>query len=271
MKKSALWRLIDSGNCNPFFNMALDEAIALNVIENTNTPTLRLYGWERPSVSIGAFQRYNDIDSNYCQLEDIPIVRRPTGGRAILHGNEITYSFVSKNLGFFDKNLMDSYQIISKAFIKAFTLIGIDVDMKDRKTSGKELIKSPLCFNSISLAEISYKGKKLIGSAQKRWRDGFLQQGSIPFIIDYERSAMVFRQDNISEFGELSKIDNSLSRDLIKKAIVKGFEEYFEVRLEPQQPSPLELQLAQTLLEKKYLQPQWVVKADSKIYSRNET
>ncbi|MCX8069164.1 MAG: lipoate--protein ligase family protein [Thermodesulfovibrionales bacterium] len=273
MKKRLIWRFIDSGNCDAYFNMALDEAIALSVIDNKQPPTLRLYGWERTSVSLGAFQKYSDINIDYCNSQNIPIVRRPTGGRAILHDNELTYSFSSKNEGFFNQGLMGSYRIISEAFIRAFFRLGIDVHMRDRRTSGKELIKSPLCFNSVSLGEISFQGKKLIGSAQKRWRDGFLQQGSIPFIIDYDKSAIVFKQsrDTISEFAEVSKIDSSLSINSLKEAIVKGFEEYFEVDFEYQSPSPMELELTLSLLEGKYLQPQWVVKADSKIYKRSET
>ncbi|HIJ59544.1 MAG TPA: lipoate--protein ligase family protein [Nitrospirae bacterium] len=266
-----VWRLIDSGDCDAPFNMALDEAIAESVINNDKATTLRLYGWNKASLSLGAFQRFTDIDNEYCAKHDIPIVRRPTGGRAILHGKEVTYSFSSRNEGFFEKGLMDSYLIIANAFIKAFTHLDIAVDMKDKKTLGKELIKSPLCFNSVSIGEITYKGKKIIGSAQRRWQRGFLQQGSIPFIIDYQKSAGVFRQDLIDEFGEISKINKSITIDHAKNAIVKGFEEVFGVSLQIESPSQQELDRSQQLLQERHLQSLWVVKADKKICKRSET
>jgi lipoate-protein ligase A len=90
------WRFIDTGLCTASYNMALDEAIATAVKRGNSPPTLRLYGWDRPSVSVGYFQNVCDIDSDYCIKKGIPIVRRPTGGRAILHDGEITYSFSVK-------------------------------------------------------------------------------------------------------------------------------------------------------------------------------
>lgn len=97
------WRLIDSGPCDASYNMALDEAIAVFVRRGRSCPALRLYGWETPSVSLGSFQKLDDIDEEYCSHENIPVVRRPTGGRAVLHGDELTYSFSSKNEGRFSR------------------------------------------------------------------------------------------------------------------------------------------------------------------------
>jgi len=98
------WRFIDSGNCEASFNMAIDEAIAISVRKGDVPPTLRLYGWDVPSVSIGCFQKIRDINVEYCGEKNIPIVRRPTGGRAILHYQDITYSFSTKtDFGLFSK------------------------------------------------------------------------------------------------------------------------------------------------------------------------
>jgi lipoate-protein ligase A len=169
--------------------MALDEAIAIAVRQNTSPPTLRTYGWSAKSVSIGYFQRINDINIDYCHNNTIPIVRRPTGGRAIFHGDEITYSFSAKTTsGLFSKGLQDSYKKISTALGLALRKADLSPELKlMRETkhplSASDGQKNPLCFRSISFGEIAIMGKKVVGSAQKRWPDGLLQQGSIPFLI----------------------------------------------------------------------------------------
>ena len=90
------WRLINSGTGSASYNMALDEAIAISVRKGGSPPTLRLYSWDMPSVTLGCFQKIRDIDIEYCRDASIPVVRRPTGGRAILHNKELTYSFSAK-------------------------------------------------------------------------------------------------------------------------------------------------------------------------------
>ncbi len=267
------WRYINSGKGDAAYNMAIDEAIALSVIEGSSPPTLRIYQWSSEAISIGAFQDYNDIDLEYCKIEGIPIVRRPTGGRAILHGNEITYSFSARCEGPFKGGLMESFRLIGMAFLNAFRHLGIPVEMRGRPNRGKALIKSPLCFNSVSLGEISYDGKKLIGSAQRRWRNGFLQQGAIPLSVDYNRAARVFGlKYSISDsFAELLKINSSLCIEEIESAIVRGFEEVFDVPLQTGLLSYLETETAQSLLGQKYLSPHWTERVLSHACKRTQT
>src|SRR5512135_1825792 len=125
------WRLIYSGPCGASYNMALDEAVATLLRKNGFPPTLRLYGWDRSSLSLGCFQKTSDVDIDYCKTNNIPIVRRPTGGRAILHGDELTYSFSARtDEGPFSKGLLDSYKKISAAFHLAFRKIGICTERK---------------------------------------------------------------------------------------------------------------------------------------------
>ncbi len=175
------WRLIDSGPQDAFYNMALDEAIASAVRENVSPSTLRFYGWTLPSISIGCFQKTDNLDLGYAFLAGIPVVRRPTGGRGILHGDELTYSFSSPNEGAFAGGLFESYQALSAAFSLVFSRLGLLIETQKRKHAPG---RSPLCFQSASFGEITVGGKKIIGSAQRRRRNGFLQQGSIPLNID---------------------------------------------------------------------------------------
>jgi len=247
--------------------MALDEAIATVVRKNNAPPTLRLYGWDMPSISIGCFQKINDIDSDYCIEKHIPLVRRPTGGRAILHSDEITYSFsVKTTSGIFSRGLLDSYKKISRAFSLAFSKLGLTPDIKlFKEPCHASLItrhsRSPSCFQSISYGEITIQDKKIIGSAQKRWTDGLLQQGSIPYIVDKNAMAKVFRLESVHKLPEaltgLKEIIPELTIDELKNAIRTSFEETFDTRLIPSFPSHEEVSLAEEFEVKKYLSSQW--------------
>jgi len=258
------WRFIDSGSSNAAYNMALDEAISASVRNGDAPPTLRLYGWESLSISLGSFQRISDIDEQYCAIQGIAVVRRPTGGRAILHGDELTYSFCSKNDGCFSDGLLDSYRQLSNALRSAMTLLGLEVDVKMKRESGRTLTKSPLCFNSASFGEISFHNKKLIGSAQKRWPESFLQQGSIPYTIDYERITAVIKPSSRTHSSVLQEsmvglkeLRTSFDDEVFKQYIRMAFEKTFSVSLVAANPSAQEQEAAHQLSLLKYANPHW--------------
>jgi len=238
--------------------MAIDEAIAISVRKGDVPPTLRLYGWDVPSVSIGCFQKIRDINVEYCGEKNIPIVRRPTGGRAILHYQDITYSFSTKtDFGLFSKGLFDSYKKISYAFVLALSDLGLVSELKLQKEHNS---KSPLCFQSISYGEVTIKNKKIIGSAQKRWLDSLLQQGSLPLTTDMNEMAKVFRFEafeGVNKIIGLKEILPDLKLKDLKDYIRISFEETFDVKLTPSYPSHEELSLAEELEVKKYLAPEW--------------
>lgn len=255
------WRLIESGHCRASYNMALDEAIAAAVRKGTQPATLRLYGWEKTSLSLGCFQDASGIDLSYCSARDIPIVRRPTGGRAVLHDRELTYSFSTRtDRGPFSKGLLDSYRKIAGAFQCALEKSGIESEARKDRERGSVLTGSPLCFQSSSFGEILAGGRKLIGSAQKRWSDGLLQQGSIPYFHDLKETRRVF---GINEPAELSGMTGimEMSPDLkekeIRGMIRRAFEETFDIILVQSDPSPWEKSLARELESEKYLQFRW--------------
>jgi len=256
------WRLIDSGPCSASYNMALDEAIALSVRRQLVPPTLRFYGWNRSSLSLGSFQRSAGLNLAFCKTNNIPVVRRPTGGRAVLHGEELTYSFsVRIDLAPFAKGLFESYRSISAAFIRGFAKLGIPASAKKQKEHGKSLTRSPLCFQSSSYGEILMDNRKIVGSAQKRWQEGLLQQGSIPFAYDTETIQQVF---GIAGSGReydgmtaLRAVMPDIDDTALKKALVAAFEEVFGISLPASCPSPEESRLAAELEERKYLQESW--------------
>lgn len=256
------WRLIDSNTCDAAYNMALDEAIAISVRNRQSPPTLRLYGWNVPSVSLGSFQKINNINIEYCINSNIPVVRRPTGGRGILHGDELTYSFSARNEGDFSRGLLETYRRLSIAFQLALHQMGLITSIKTERESGANLIRSPLCFKSTSYGEISLDGKKLIGSAQKRWSDGFLQQGSIPYSIDHEKIMSVFRTINpedyhLKELFGLRDLITNFSHEKFKECIKSAFEKIFNITFTISQPSLEEQRLALLLQSEKYQNPHW--------------
>lgn len=266
---SDAWRFIDSGTCSAAYNMAIDEAIATSVRKDKSPPTLRLYGWNMSSVSIGCFQKISDIDIEYCIENHVPIVRRSTGGRAILHNHELTYSFSAKTTqGLFSKGLIDSYIKITTALGSALLKIGLSPELKllreTRNPSATRYSRSPLCFQSASFGEITINNKKVVGSAQKRWTDSLLQQGSIPFTIDKDELVRIFRLESTQEVKEaimgLKDLFPDLNTNDLKNAIRISFEETFDTRLISSSPSREEVSPAQELEAQKYLSYQWTFK-----------
>jgi lipoate-protein ligase A len=242
--------------------MALDEAIAVSVRKTGVPPTLRLYGWDRASLSLGYFQKTSGVNTDYCARHDIPIVRRPTGGRAILHEKEITYSVsVRTDVPAFSKSLLESYQQISRVFIRAFKKMHIPAYARQEREQGKVLTGSPLCFRSSSYGEIRIGRKKVVGSAQRRWPHGLLQQGSIPIRVNHGALRQIFGQgeaDTLKDgIGALQEIQPGLSEAALKEAIAESFEQEFGIRLVRSHPTPDETLLAERLEEQKYSQDQW--------------
>lgn len=243
--------------------MALDASIAIAVRKGLSPPTLRIYGWQQPSVTIGAFQKISDINTLYCSQHNVPVVRRPTGGRGILHGEELTYSFCAKNDGLFSKGLLDAYRNISGAFSLALKRLGLPVVMQDRRLKGRDSLRSPLCFQSASYGELTINGRKLIGSAQKRWCDGFLQQGSIPYRTDCTTLSAAFNDKGQSATGKgleiigLQEVVPDFDPDELKKHVRDSFEVLFGISLVGSLPSHQEAEEAQLLCSEKYRQPLW--------------
>ena len=262
-------RLIDHFRHAPAsaaFNMALDEALLDSACKGESPPTLRLYGWSEPAVSIGRHQRASDVDLAFCRERSIPVVRRPTGGRAILHGLELTYSFSAHlPLPGFGRSVLDSYGTLSRAFMHAFRSLGLAALNGSRRKKGPGPDgANPLCFASASYGEISIGGKKIIGSAQRRCPYGFLQQGSIPLALDRETMSSVFfyKEGGGPDHGmaALGELDGSITLEGLKDAVVNGFRDVFSIDVARSGPDEREEELAARLAERKYLSEHWTLR-----------
>lgn len=185
------WRFVDTGPGTAALNMALDEALLLRHEAGEAPPTLRVYSWCQPTLSVGyAQQVLQEVDLEACAAQGVDVVRRPTGGRAVLHDQEVTYSVVLP-LVLEDgaTTLTEHYRRIGLALETACRGLGLPVQLarpQVRAASGHRL-PSPACFAALSRYEVSVAGKKLVGSAQKRAQHAVLQHGSIPLHLDRQR------------------------------------------------------------------------------------
>jgi lipoate-protein ligase A len=178
-----LWTFIDSGEQTGAFNMALDESLARALAAGEGTPSLRLFRWRPWAISLGYNQSAEELDASRCARDGVDIVRRPTGGRAILHAEELTYSVV---MPAGRKSVLQVYNDISAALVQGLAGYGVDVSLqKSQPDFAREYRSSSSipCFASSARYEIEWRGRKLVGSAQRRFcgpgGDVVLQHGSI--------------------------------------------------------------------------------------------
>lgn len=194
------WRVIYDCPTSGIRNMAVDEAILQAVAAGKQPPTLRLYAWSPPCLSLGYGQRVTDIDFARLSEREWEAVRRPTGGRAILHTDELTYSLcLAADDPLAAGGILESYRHISAALLLALQRLGAPVAAAPKEKSGG--ISGPVCFEVPSDYEITVGGKKLVGSAQLRRKHGVLQHGSLPLHGDIARicDALVYEDEAARE------------------------------------------------------------------------
>src|SRR5918996_1504052 len=197
-----LWRLLmtpPEPGASGAWNMALDEAILEHAQagRGASLPTLRLYAWAPACLSLGHAQPFTDVDSARLEERGWEVVRRATGGRAILHTDELTYSVIAPT----DEprvagSVLESYNRLAQALLLGVQILGVPVEMSE-VAQNNILRNNPVCFEVPSSYEITVNGKKLIGSAQARKKEGVLQHGSLPLTGDLSRicQALVFENE----------------------------------------------------------------------------
>ncbi len=230
------WRLILDPPLTGRENMEKDLELMGDVSRGDSPPVLRLYRWAPPAVSFGYFQDQEEVvDLKACRELGIDVVRRPTGGRAVLHDHELTYSIVVPEVHPFINNggVMDAYRSISRGIVKAFNLLNITASLTPEANGQGELLPGS-CFDTPSAYEILVEGKKVVGSAQLR-RDGIvLQHGAIIFKLQGELYNKIlkknYRQSEIKEQIELGEkaaglddLGYDISYNRMIRALVKAF------------------------------------------------
>lgn len=178
------WRLLVSPADSGARNLATDQAVAETVRDGTSPPTLRFYTWRPAALSLGYGQPLAVVDSELARREGIDLVRRPTGGQAILHNDELTYAvMLPRTHALAAGGVLASYERLSAGFERGFAALGLEARQGDWQPAASDA-EGLLCFASPSTHELSVNGVKLMGSAQTRLGGALLQHGSIPFTHD---------------------------------------------------------------------------------------
>jgi lipoate-protein ligase A len=256
------WTVILDGSGPGSWNMALDGALLQAVDEGWSPPTVRFYTWSPPAVSLGRHQALGRaVSLAACRRRGYSLVRRPTGGQAVLHAEELTYAVVApldrRELG---RSLLESYAAIGRALCAGCRELGIaaEVALPEETVVRRPDEGHPFCFQAAAPFEVSAGGRKLIGSAQRRERRALLQHGAIPIRLDREALAELFGgwsgEERFTSLGEC--LGAAPEPGELVSAFRRGFEAVFGP-LHPRRASDRELALARRLQGERFRDASW--------------
>jgi len=208
------WRIIHTEPLDPFQNMAMDEAIFRQYLQD-NTPVFRIYGWSVPSVSLGVSQKPEEVlDLELCEKENVPFVKRMTGGGMIFHDREITYSLAcsKEDIGCGD-TIAGSFKVVCSFLIDFYMRLGLDAGFAVDRAGGERFgAFSEFCFAAKEKYDIVIGRKKIGGNAQKRTREAIFQHGSIPISLDNARAASFLKKKPAAEDINATSLEELLGR-----------------------------------------------------------
>jgi lipoyl(octanoyl) transferase len=267
------WRLLYTPPSSGAWNMAVDESILEHIHRGESQPTLRLYSWNPPCLSLGHAQSFADVDMERVKSNGWEVVRRMTGGRAILHTDELTYSVTgSAEEPVLAGGILESYNRLAQALMFAMRELGLPVEIKEEEVSRALGETNPVCFEVPSTYEITVNGKKLIGSAQARKKEGVLQHGSLPLTGDLKRicQALIFKDETARENAAQRLLTRATTVESITgvetdwetaaQAFVHGFEAQLGIHFQRGEMSQSESERAEELVKGKYAHPSWTEK-----------
>lgn len=264
------WLFLDSGQHTPSYNMALDEYLLQRGAEGRKQPVLRFYGWDPPGLSIGYFQKTaGRVDQDGIRAHGFRLVRRLTGGLAVLHHNELTYSVIlPEDYPGMPGSVVGAYRVLSAGLLEGFRALGLTAELAIPKQN-HEASHSPVCFEEASWYELVVEGRKAAGSAQTRQKGMILQHGSIPLTVDEEELFDCFHYDSerIKErakraFGgkavTLERLaGRKVTLDEVKQAFYHGFEKGLGVKLIQMELDKDEERKVVALAQSKYESDEW--------------
>jgi lipoate-protein ligase A len=265
------WRFLNTGSSDAASNMALDEALLLLHDSGMTPPTLRVYGWETPTLSLGYAQNaLQDVDPTACQQHGVAVVRRPTGGRAVLHDQEVTYSVVLPTTLFPGPDTLTAhYRHIGLALLATLQRLGVPVHLeRSRLSQPRHAAAAPACFAALARYELSVMGRKIIGSAQKRVQRALLQHGSMPLWLDRQRLFTCLRVPPADREALVQEAYRSMTAvnemtitpvnaSAVHTALQAGFATTFGIELIETPLLPEEQCLAEELRSTKYATSVW--------------
>jgi lipoate-protein ligase A len=250
--------------------MAVDEALFRVLQERGGPPTLRFYGWTKPTLSIGYFQNVaKEINLESCRQNSLDVIRRPTGGKAVLHDRDLTYAVISRETPpLFSPDLIGNYRTVCTALICGLAELGISVQMAPeiRTTDNRGL--NAMCFAYPAPFELLSRGKKICGSAQVRSKSCFLQHGSVALDFDPLQNSLCFpssgeqpeercarlTQKVTSVFGE---VGSYIAPEQMSDVLQRAFSSIWQVRVSEGTLTAEEEKLKDDLIRRKYALPEW--------------
>jgi lipoyl(octanoyl) transferase len=267
------WRLLNTGAQDGATNMAIDEAILESVVAGRSRPTLRLYGWTPACVSIGFGQPIGDVDRAACSERGWNVIRRPSGGKAILHVDELTYSVCAppdepRVAG----GIMESYGRLVAGLLAGLRGLGLEPAEAKPEYAPEQEAEGPVCFDGPARYEITVAGRKLVGSAQARPKGGIMQHGTMPLTGDITRiidglvwngpSARRLARERLSR--RALTLEEALGRTVAFEeavtAMTDGFRTALRLTLVPGELTAEEREAAQRIRHEKYLNDSWTSK-----------
>lgn len=250
--------------------MAVDEAVLESVYAGESLPTLRLYAWEPACLSLGHVQPFAEVNPEALSANGWDVVRRPTGGRAILHVDELTYAVIApKSEPRVSGGVLESYLRLSQALLRALAILGLSPEANEKKAPGDPKQPNPVCFEVPSNYEITVGGKKLIGSAQARRNEGILQHGALPLGGDLTRiiTALNFKDEAAQTHAAQRLLDHATTVETVlgaapswhhaSEAFKIAFSDILNLEWLPAELSSREKTRAAELVEEKYANAKW--------------
>lgn len=267
MFMSKEWRLLNTGVRTGAENMAIDEVLLNQVAQGQSPPIIRFYGWSPPCISLGHFQdRGRAVSLEACRELGVDCVRRPTGGRAVLHEHEVTYALIlPEHYYLLPGGVTDSYRVLSQGILQGLRLLGVPAEMVPGQRN-KPAISSAACFDATSSYEIAVAGRKLVGSAQLRKYGVVLQHGSI--LLRFDANRLVYLLTGRANPQLAQALQNSvadlhtiLGREVsfaeVVAALSRGWQETLKISLISSKLSNTERRLANDLAVNKYSSEDW--------------
>jgi lipoate-protein ligase A len=268
----ATWRLLITPPLDGATNMAIDEAILHALAQGHGTPTLRFFQWEPACLSLGYNQHWQEVDEAACWRLGYTWTRRPTGGKAILHTDEVTYSLIIPHDDpRIQGGIVESYRILSLGLLRGLEALGVQANQatKEDIASGFRAAKGgPVCFDTPSRYEITWQGKKLIGSAQLRRKGIVLQHGTLPLYGDLNRILGVLNlsAEERARQAELlpqraitleQVMGQALGHNDVVAALAQGFAQQLNLTLPEMALTEAEQTLANQLRAEQYAHDSW--------------
>lgn len=263
---TAAWRLIRTGAMSGAMNMALDDALLQSVAAGSSPPILRLYRWQPATLTLGYAQNVcAGIDLDACRKAGVDVVRRPTGGRAVLHDQEITYAVISPVGRPFGMTVTENYRVIAGILMTVLRYFGLPAELVPGRPRGEQ--GNAVCFMAPAQHELLVNGCKVAGCAQKRRGCTFLQHGSIPLDLDLDLLNRLMpgepgreNDGRLQSIGWLNRFSTRrLCRDDVENQLAECFASVLGLCLEESAQTPDERSLANGLYESRYGNPEWTL------------